>query len=162
MVVRALKESIKMTDLIDKLFDRLVVTDSDCWEFVGGRTGAGYGALWIGDGKCKGTHVISYELHKGPVPVGMKVCHTCDNPPCCNPKHLFLGTTQDNKNDEIAKDRHVYGERVGNHKLTEDDVRAIRVLLEEGFTLSYIGERFNVTKQAIYRIKHGLSWGWLQ
>lgn len=150
-----------MTSLADKLSNNLVETDSGCWEFVGGRTGSNYGALWV-DGKNVSAHRLAYELTFGPIEKGKVVCHRCDNPPCCNPDHLFIGSIQDNKDDEINKDRHVYGERVGNHKLTEDDVRAIRVLLDENFTLQYIGNKFNVTRQAIHRIKYGLSWGWLK
>lgn len=150
-----------MFDIVDKLFDRLVETDSGCWVFVGARTGSNYGAVWK-DGANKSAHILSYEYHYGPVPKNMMVLHRCDNPPCCNPKHLFLGTHKDNKDDEVAKGRHVYGERVGNHKLTEEDVRAIRLLLAQGFSLAYIGDKFNVTRQAIYRIKCGLSWSWLQ
>lgn len=151
-----------MTTLVEKLSDMLIETESGCWEFTGGRTGGGYGAIYVGDGRSRGAHVVSYELSKGPVPRNMFVCHACDNPPCCNPDHLFLGFLQDNKADEISKDRHVYGERVGNHKLTENDVREIFKQLDVGVGLAELGRRFNVTRQAIYRIKNGLSWSWLQ
>lgn len=148
-------------NIVDKLFDRLVITDSGCLEFVGARTGAGYGAVCT-EGKTLGAHRITYEFFNGDIPKGLIIRHDCDNPACCNFEHLSLGTVQDNKNDEMLRDRHVYGERVGNHKLTEDDVRLIRSMLDEGLSLRFIGDKFNVTPQAIHRIKSGLSWGWLQ
>ncbi len=149
-------------NLADKLSDNLVETDSGCWEFVGGRTGSNYGVLYVGNGTCVSAHRLSYEIEYGPIPKGMFVCHTCDNPPCCNPNHLFVGSLQDNKVDEVSKGRHVYGEKVGNHKLFIDDVKAIRLLIKEGYSLSYIGNKFGVTRQAIYRIKAGLCWEWLK
>lgn len=148
-------------DLAEKLSEQLVETETGCWEYTGGRTGSNYGVVCFGHTKQRGAHVISYELTFGPVPKGMQVCHRCDNPPCCNPDHLFLGTPQDNKNDEIAKGRHVYGERVGNHKLTESDVIEIRKLIEAGHSLKGIGLLYGVTGEAIWAIKNRKNWAWL-
>lgn len=147
-----------MCTIADKLFDNLAITDEGCWEFVGGRTGANYGAVSIRKFEQKGAHIIAFEYFNGPIQKGMQVCHSCDNPPCCNPEHLFLGTYQDNKNDEVAKGRHAFGERVGNSKLTEEEVIEIRQLLVQGYSLASIGRAFNVTKQAIWRIREGLCW----
>jgi hypothetical protein len=145
----------------DKLSQLLLETESGCWEFIGGRTGSGYGAYTEGRTYYKGAHVVAFELENGAVPDGMFVLHKCDNPPCCRPDHLFLGDHQTNKDDEVAKGRNVYGERVGNHKLTEDDVRHIRQLLAAGESLSAIGRKFNVTHASIYYIKISRNWGWL-
>lgn len=145
----------------DKLFERLAITDEGCWEFLGGRTGANYGMVSMGSRNLRGAHVLAYEYFNEPVPDGLQVLHKCDNPPCCNPDHLFVGTLQDNKDDEVAKGRHAYGERVGNHKLTEEDVHEIRELLSQGYSLASIGRAFDVTKQAIYWIREGKNWGWL-
>lgn len=144
----------------DKLSERLLESETGCWEFIGARTGAGYGAIWL-NGKNRATHILAYELEKGAIPNGKFVLHECDNPACCRPDHLFLGTHQDNKDDEVAKDRHVYGERVGNHVLTETEVLEIRRLRKLGHKRSYVARRFGVSHTAIYYIETGRNWGWL-
>ena len=149
--------------LVDKLLDKLVETDSGCWEFIGGRGGSGYGYISIGYKEYESTHRLAYKLWCGPIPEGMIVCHKCDNKPCCNPDHLFLGTTKDNKLDEMIKGTHVKGSRQGASKLTEDDVLVIKRLIAEGnIPLTQIGRMYGVTSTSIYHIKNGTNWGWLQ
>jgi hypothetical protein len=77
----------------------------DCIEWKGARTRDGYGEKWWKGGK-KRTHRIAYEWAYGPIPEGLCVLHKCDNPPCCNPSHLFLGTNHDNQQDSLRKGRH--------------------------------------------------------
>lgn len=102
---------------------------TDCWEWTGSRNQAGYGVVRMTDSSFP-AHRVSYELFIGPIPEGWCVCHRCDNPPCCHPDHLFLGTPADNTRDMMSKDRHVrgivYGESCGTHKLSERDVLDIR------------------------------------
>lgn len=81
-------------------------TANACWEWCGGIKGRGYGSLWIpGARQNVFAHRIAYALLKGAPPDGALVLHTCDNKPCCNPKHLFLGTHEDNMADMRAKGR---------------------------------------------------------
>lgn len=75
-----------------------------CVEWTGARTSTGYGAVRHGS-KSQLVHRVEWERHFGPIPPGMFVCHSCDNPPCCNIEHLFLGTPMDNVRDMIAKGR---------------------------------------------------------
>lgn len=148
--------------LIGEILNNINIDNkTGCWHFMGGRTNLGYGAITIGRGYYKGAHVISHELYKGKVFKGMFVLHSCDNPSCVNPEHLSIGTPADNTADAMAKDRHVYGERVGNHKLKEDEVRQIKRRLVSGDSYKNLGQEFGVTASAIYRIDHGLAWGWL-
>jgi hypothetical protein len=92
-----------------------------CWEWEGSRLPRGYGRL---NGKY--VHRMVYEHVYGPIPPGMYVCHSCDNPPCINPKHLWLGTVQDNTADATAKGRMPRGERNGSARLTTVQVVAMR------------------------------------
>lgn len=80
---------------------------NDCWEFTGCKNKDGYGRMSKGNSKLDSAHRISYELHKGVIPTNMVVMHTCDNPPCCNPNHLKLGTQSDNILDMVIKRRNV-------------------------------------------------------
>lgn len=82
----------------------------DCHEFAGVRNDAGYG-LARHRGHNYRVHRIAYEAANGPIPDGFHVCHSCDNPPCCNPAHLWLGTDLDNAMDKIRKGRGGYDRR---------------------------------------------------
>jgi hypothetical protein len=75
-----------------------------CWEWQGGKSKDGYGYLHLA-GQTKLAHRVSYELHHGEIPKGLVICHKCDNPPCVNPKHLFIGTHLDNAVDRDKKGR---------------------------------------------------------
>ncbi len=87
------------------IYDRLgPPTETGCTEYQGGRDPKGYGVAWNGQ-RLRRAHRLIWELTHGPIPDGMLVLHRCDNPPCCNIDHLFLGTARDNSRDMIAKGR---------------------------------------------------------
>ena len=86
--------------------------EDECWIWTASKRNKGYGAftyVWNGKSIQDRSHRFSYVLHVGPIPDGLMVLHECDNPPCVNPAHLFLGTNQDNIEDMLTKGRHVPG-----------------------------------------------------
>jgi hypothetical protein len=92
----------------DRFWKKVQKTDS-CWVWIGGLSHS-YG--WMGiNSRHVLAHRISWELHNGPIPDGLYVCHHCDNPPCVRPDHLFLGTHDDNMNDKISKGRQGHGKK---------------------------------------------------
>lgn len=139
-----------------------------CWEWRSYRTKAGYGQIWIYP-KNQYAHRIAWELTHGPIPAGMSVCHRCDNPPCCNPAHLFVGTHQENMTDATTKGRMKPGAVMPGiahpiSKLTDDDVRAIRRDYQPSprqagpFTTRGLADRYGVAPSLIHRIATGKSW----
>jgi hypothetical protein len=102
-----------------------------CWLWTGRLFGGGYGSLRV-DGRRLLAHRVSWMLHFGEAPDDMCVCHRCDVRHCINPEHLFLGTHQANTLDAVAKGRFPKGETQGRSKLTESDVRDIRLRYESG------------------------------
>lgn len=136
----------------------------ECWEWQRSRCTDGYGQLWLGQGiGFAGTHRISWFIRNGPIPPGGVVMHSCDNPPCCNPKHLILGTHKKNAHDAIRKGRFVFtkpafGEGHAQHKLTDSEVREIRRLYLLTKACHEIGEQFGVSAAQIHRLGTFKRW----
>jgi hypothetical protein len=131
-----------------------------CWLWTGCCFSSGYGALSVDDIPIY-THRYSYEIHKGKIPEGLLIRHTCDNPPCVNPNHLLVGTRADNVMDMVERNRQARGSKNGQAKLTEDDVNEIKIFREFGFTQQELGKMYGVSQSTITRLLSKKRWGHL-
>lgn len=130
-----------------------------CWAWRAAESDSGYGLLGRGvrgAGIVRATHV-SWEIHRGPVPAGVFLLHRCDNPPCTNPDHLFLGDAAANMNDCKSKRRHAHGE-TSYSKLTESDVLDIRTLYAFGARNGDLSRAFGVSPGMIGLIVGRKRW----
>lgn len=101
--------SMRPIDLATRFWSKVLKTDG-CWLWMGARHPQGYGNIGLpkdenGRYPIGKAHRVSWELHNGPIPAGLLVMHRCDNPPCVNPDHLFVGTVGDNVRDSASKGR---------------------------------------------------------
>jgi hypothetical protein len=137
-----------------------------CHPWTRGRSPRGYGKVGR-QGAHLRAHRVAWELTFGPIPsyaeAGYKVCvlHTCDNPPCCNPAHLFLGSNADNTADRQAKGRHWArrGSAQGMAKLTEQAVVTIRAWHAQGWPYVALGAAFGVIPGTIGLVVTRKTWG---
>ena len=133
---------------------------TDCWPWIGCTNGLGYGRVKLG-ARCTPvvyTHRVAWELSFGAIPEGKQVLHRCDNPPCCNPGHLFVGTQLDNMHDAIAKGRNARGARVGSAKLTDAKVLEIRAARAGGEKGVSVAARFGISQATVSEVCSGKLW----
>jgi hypothetical protein len=149
-----------------------------CWPWLRGCDSDGYGKTSINNQNThlhvRVTHVIYEITHAQQLPMAMIVCHYCDNPPCCNPWHLWAGTLNDNRQDCVRKGRQAKGLMAGVYtmpeafprgaqkptaKLTEHKVHDIRERYAQGnITAQQLGSLYHVSKFAILSIIHRRTW----
>ena len=164
----------KISDMTDeeklerlkKSFEKHVVRKENCWGWNGPINHGGYPVMSCRKaiGSDRG-HKASWIIHNGIIPKRMHVCHSCDNPTCTNPDHLWIGTHKQNNDDKIAKGRAKYvappimkGKENPSAKLNEKQVKEIKLLIDQGHSCYGIGKDFGVSKTTILRIKKGTYW----
>lgn len=134
---------------VEAFWSRVGVAGEDaCWPWTGSKTERGYGLYSPLPGVLLRTHRVAYALHNGGIDDALMVCHHCDNPSCCNPKHLFLGTGSDNMQDMVTKGRNkqINGESNPVAKLTAEQARLI-----------YLDPRTNLEISNAYGIARSLA-----
>lgn len=141
--------------------------EDECWPWLAKKDKDGYGGFYDPDkdDTVVATRALWRVLHGEYPPKELYVCHTCDNPSCMNPKHLFLGTDHDNMQDMIRKGRRVWciGEKHGNHKLTQEQVIFARKMRKtKEMRLKDMAEMFGVSASALCTAVKGVSWKWLE
>jgi transposase-like protein len=135
-------------DRIERFWARVVKGDG-CWEWGGARNRAGYGKIMVQRAVIP-AHRFSWQLTNGPIPEGLYVLHTCDNPPCVNPAHLFVGTHSDNMADMVAK-----GRDRGNRHVSAESARLIREANFRGVEQSEIAREFGIAQTTVSHIVRG-------
>ena len=137
-----------------------VLTEDDCWVQKTNVDNKGRARIQIGYYSDRSARVVYVGTNMQPIR-DLRVCHACDNPACVNPKHLWLGTQIQNIHDRCLKGRTArpIGTKNIKCKLSEEDVRCIKIALEQGTGGSELSRMYNVSPTAISYIKHGKSWG---
>lgn len=124
----------------------------ECWMWIGSNNA--YGRIHF-EYKILEAHRVSWEIHKGPIPEGMFILHSCDKRSCVNPEHLFLGMQLNNIRDCITKGRNSRGEKNKSSKLTEKAVLEIRASC---VPYAILAERYHVSKSTISFAKRYVTW----
>lgn len=137
------------------IFNRIAVTESNCWEWQKSKTN-GYGRL-IKDGKGWPAHAYSYTVFIQPIPEGKQINHTCHNRCCVNPDHLYAGTQADNMRDmnRAGRRNQVHGSKDGNSKISENIAK--QIYTHQGIA-RIIADKFNVSISLVYAIKKKQIW----
>lgn len=140
--------------------------EGECWGWQAHTNNKGYGQFRLG-GKVKLSHRVAWEMENGDIPDGICICHRCDNPPCCNPNHLFPGTHSDNMEDMYMKGRKNptgtpipanRGSGNGMAKLTKEQVLKIRAMAKNRIHKKEIADRFGISASYVYDILKRRRW----
>ena len=135
-----------------RFLDKVDIKDSDlCWNWLGGYKGNGYGQFYL-DHRVISAHRVSWVLFNGPIDPGLFVLHKCDNPSCCNPSHLYLGTHCDNMADRSDRNPHKTGR---NPLFSKNDILYMEHLSSSGNTQRQIAEIMGTCQSVIWRILTG-------
>lgn len=149
---------------VDRFWSKVYrdTTESGCWIWTAGRTPQGYGVFHVGreaDGSARQVRAsrFAWELEHGPIPDGVCVLHTCDNPPCV--RHLFLGTKGDNNRDRTRKGRGSRGTHRWNARLTPEIVRALRRRYRTGERSQHqLAREYGIGQTTVWNVLAGRTW----
>lgn len=155
------KRKKRITDFNEYIFKNInICKKTACWNWQKSKDPAGYGQCYDGNKRLK-AHRLSYLIFIGEIPNDKCICHTCDNPGCVNPKHLFCGTLSDNMRDMVNKGRNrpPKGEKNKNSKLTWEKVHKIRKLFADNkYDQPTLAKKYNVSQVSISNVILNKSW----
>lgn len=154
---RGVTRYLSLADALAQNVDRSAGPEA-CWPWTGCTSRPGNYGVFKFKGPRLRAHRVAYELARGPVPDGLFVLHRCDNPPCCNPAHLFLGTNTENTADRNAKGRTARGTRSACHRLTDSAVGEIRQRSAGGESRASLARAFGVDESTIRGVVNGKYW----
>lgn len=142
-----------LASALARFHSRYKVAESGCWEWQISRSAYGHGYFHF-NSEDHYAHRVSWMLFRGDIPTGIEVCHKCDNPPCVNPDHLFLGTHRDNFEDAKRKRRLPHGEKHCCAKLTTEQIAEIRGRVANGEMQRSIATQFGISEGHLSGIVH--------
>lgn len=145
---------------ISRFWSKTSKLENGCIVWNAARYSSGYGVIRL-EKRNHATHRVSYFLKFGPFMKDSEICHHCDNPPCCNPNHLFIGTHTDNMRDMFSKNRResAKGEKHGSAKLTPAQVIELRERYARGEgSMEILGAQYGITRQSAYLIISRQCW----
>lgn len=153
------RQEPQMTDMLDKLekgaeffWAKVAITrPNDCWPYRGCKDNCGYGWLTFNKKQMRASRLAWMIQNKSAVPVRKFVLHTCDNPSCCNPAHLYVGTQKDNMRDALLRGRY-------RTVFTPAQVRDIYAKTQRGITSASLARHYGVSDSAVRAIKRGERW----
>ena len=149
----------KTTTMEQRFLSKINKIEDGCWEWNAFKNNDGYGKIRVA-GKTLARHRVAYELWKGEIPDGMCILHSCDNPPCCNPAHLSIGTRDENNKQRKERGRGRTnphrGEACNSSKLTEQQVLEIRAI--NNMSQSAIARMYGITQSNVFNIVSRKSW----
>jgi hypothetical protein len=148
---------VQTLDELEARFWSKVRKSDGCWTWTAGKNKWGYGYFWF-NGVQSRAHRVAWFFSRGRTEPHGLVCHTCDNPACVRPSHLFVGTQKENREDCRRKGRVPHGEEHGRAVLRAADVLRIRSLNRQGCSQSMIARAFGVSVGLVHRIVHRLVW----
>jgi len=134
--------------------------EDECWWWLGAQDERGVGQFWLSGQVVRAPRLAWSIYNNKPFPDELFACHRCDNACCCNPAHIWPDTHQANVDDMTGKLRHPHGETHGASKITEEQVREIRALSEQGqLSQGEIGQKYGLSKWQVSNIVRKLQWG---
>lgn len=150
--------SLNHISLEDAFWKHVDIGDAEvCWLWLKKVSNPGYGQINYRNQRYL-AHRVCFELHFGPIPAGLHVLHKCDNRACVNPRHLFLGTNNDNIADMMSKRRNTHGECHPDAKLNATDVIRIREMWHAGTSTRALASLYGVSQGAIYQLCNRKTW----
>ena len=149
-----------MINKIERFYEKIMYEpNTGCWLWTAAYNEGGYGILRINKKNVR-AHRLSYEMHVGPIPEGLFVCHKCDTPACCNPTHLFIEKYRGhNDQDRCDKGRTAKGNRLPQSKLTTEKVKEIRFLYKTGkYTQQKLAYLYDIHQVTLHDIIKRITW----
>lgn len=133
---------------------------NECWEWIAGPYHNRYGIFWL-HGKNISSHRMAWQIfHKKKIPIGMLVNHHCDNMRCVNPRHLYIGTNEDNNRDTVTRRRRVNNAPKGikHSKCLLKEFEVLRIYSDKKHSYQELANIFNVSPSAVRSIRRAKTW----
>lgn len=158
--MRTPRGKARRTMICENIFAHCDQSDgpNSCWPFLRSKNRDGYGHVWV-EGRLESAHRFAFMVSTGPIPAGLSVLHSCDNPSCCNPAHLRIGSQYDNVQDREDRNRgnQASGENNGASKLSTRDVIFIR-RCRDIYNTAEMAAMLNVEPGTVAKVLNGSIW----